>query len=121
MGPHAASLNKKEFLDKFYTGLGAKQRDMDKNEQKRARLLRMGPVDSPDSFLRVKTQDFRDQHKRLFTRESHKKLGKRTDDTNCTLFEKFREDYSNPFEAAKESNAIVKEIKLINFSMFVLG
>jgi hypothetical protein len=121
MGPNGASLNKKEFLDKFYTGVGAKQRDIDKNDQKKARLLRMGPVDSPNSMVRVKTADFRNQHKKLFTRESHKKTGKKSEDSKSTLFEKFREDYSSPFEAAKESNAILSEIKLINFLMFALG
>ena len=121
MGPNAASLNKTEFMDKFYTGFGAKQRDMEENQERRSQLRQMSNVDSPKSMLRVKTADFRDQHKKLFMRESHKKMGKKPEDIKSTLFEKFREDCSNPFESAKESNAIVSQIRLVNFSMFALG
>ena len=113
-------MNKSEFLDKFYTGYGAKQKDIEKNEQNKARPVHMRNIGSKRSIGRVMTEEFRDQHKKLFARESEKKI-KKPDAIKSTLFEKFREDYSDPFESAKESGATVGQIKLINFSMFALG
>jgi hypothetical protein len=121
MGTNASSLRKSEFMDKFYTGLGAKQKDQEEVEEKKARLHSMGNIDSRKSVIRVKPADFRDQHKKLFTRESNREKEKKPASAKSTLFEKFREDYSDPFESAKESGATVGQIKLLNFSMFALG
>jgi hypothetical protein len=54
-------------------------------------------------------------------RESQRKPEKKLDAPKSTLFEKFKEESSDPFESAKESGATVGQIKLINFSMFALG
>ena len=109
-------------MDKFYTGLGAKQKSEQELEEKKVKFPSIGNFDSRDSTPRVKTADFRDSHQKLFTRESHKKIEKKkTDESKATLFERFREDFSDPFESAKESGATVGQIRLINFSMFALG
>jgi hypothetical protein len=121
MGTNASSLAKSEFMDKFYTGSGAKEGDPEKLEEKKARLKSMGSLGSRKSMVRVKTENFRNDHKKLFTRESEIKKEKKPDAAKSTLFEKFREDYSDPFESAKESGATVSQIKLINSSMFALG
>jgi hypothetical protein len=124
MGTGASSLRKSEFMDKFYTGLGAKQKDQEEFEEveeKKARLHSMGNIDSRKSVVRVKPADFHDKHKKLFTRESNREKEKKPAAAKSTLFEKFREDYSDPFESAKESGATVGQIKLLNFSMFALG
>ena len=121
MGTNASSLRKSEFLDKFYTGFGAKAKDPEELQEKKAWLRSMNNLESRESMIRVKTADFRDQHKKLFAREVHKKIEKKPDGVKSTLFEKFREDYSDPFESAKESNMTVGQIKLINWAMFALS
>jgi hypothetical protein len=121
MGTNSSTLRKSVFMDKFYTGLGAKERDSQEIEEKKARLLRFRNVENRKSMAMEKTKNFRDQHKKLFQRESHRVIEKKPQTTKSTLFEKFREDYSDPFESAKESGATASQIKLINFSMFVLS
>jgi hypothetical protein len=71
MAANGPSLNRTEFLSKFFTGSEAKEKEMVKGELKRARLLRMGNIAPPESEFRRKTEDFRDQHKKLFNRDSH--------------------------------------------------
>jgi hypothetical protein len=63
MVTNKSSLRKSVFLDKFYTGLGAKERDPQELEEKKARLLRFRNIDSRESTAPGKTENFRDQHK----------------------------------------------------------
>ena len=121
MGTNVDPLQKSEFMDKFYTGLGAKQKDTEEPEEKKAKLRSMGNLDNRGSMARVKTANFREQHKKLFARESGKKSDKKPDTPKSTLFEKFREDCSDPFESAKESGLTCGQIKLINFANYSLG
>jgi hypothetical protein len=121
MGTNASSLQKSDFLDRFYKGSGAKEGDLEELEEKKARLRRMANLGSRESIVRVKTEDFRNQHKKLFMRQSQKKFEKKVDAPKSTLFEKFKEDSIDQFESAKESGATVGQIKIINFSMFALG
>jgi hypothetical protein len=121
MGTNASSLKKSDFLDRFYKGSGTKDIDPEELEEQKAKIRSLGNLGSRRSVIRVKTDNFRYQHKKLFMRESQKKPEKKLDAPKSTLFEKFKEDSSDPFESAKESGATVAQIKLINFSMFALG
>lgn len=66
--------------------------------------------------------EFKKTHEKLFNREINvKKKSIKTDISKMSLFEKFREDYSDPFEKARESKATQGQIQIINMAMFACG
>jgi hypothetical protein len=112
MSADSSSLNRAEFMDKFYKKESIREKKGSFNTKETILTSQMG-------LKRKMSGDFREKHAKLFERVCEKIVSK-TPNKSATLFGKFREDYSDPFEMAKHSKATVGQIKLINFSIFAL-
>ena len=113
VNPDGSSLNRIEFMDKFYQG-------QSNHECKINSTPKESGFKSTRTLKKNMTADLRDKHAKLFQRQSERMISGTPNKSN-TLFGKFKEDYRDPFEMAKHSKATVGQIKTVNFSMFALS
>ena len=121
-----SELSKSEFMAKFYDKpvIASPKKAMTESLHSITSLNgnKKGLMDK--TMLRRKSfvENFKDKQKCLLSKSSvadnpdQAKINK-----EATLFEKFKKDYTDPFESAKEGSATLGQIIIVNTCMSVLG
>ena len=125
------TLNKEEFMAKFYQDPNKKEiPKIERTESFKSNNTRKPLMGKEMVRRKSSIENFYDKQasfsKRLsfagtqnFKNEKEKEPVKpKRDDT---LFDKFKKDYSDPFEKAREASATLGQINIINTCMFILG
>lgn len=122
-------MNKTEFLEKFYKPPEESiKKDSNTSSEYDRRQTMLG---STKRRGKVDINEFHDTHKKLFNRDvkffnrADKKKSNFNNITGSTqdisFFDKFKKDYSDPFEKAKEASATLGQIVIVNTCMFACG
>ena len=120
------SLTKEEFLTRFYSPeKNDKKAPSPRMSSSNATQNRRMSVRSAFGLSTIDRDEFKEHHKKMFQRDIKTTRKNRTpvsrDKKSKVLFEQFKQDNSNTFESAKEANATLGQIVILNTAMFMIG